>query len=791
MTSFRWCACGQVSARPWSWHPAIRAEFRQYRRSRAPALNLPFLDFANKNEEPTLAPVKRTYEQCFQEYLVYRAIADLRRSWRIVLPNLEQCALLSIDYADLDEIAATDTFWLAMPLLNQLEHAERRDFIATILDFFRLEYAIESETYLTQSRIKENEKRFGDLLRSPWTLDRNEELRDPFFIRLDPLHKSARMSSKSMGPASALGKFIKLYVRQRAQEGAEKLNLTDLNLKGEHYRHFILKLMGMLEQADYLKSQMARNERNEEVPVYRLRLNKIIWKLGDGKSIKADVIKQRSYKDQAPRPNEFFQALYQRDFSKTKRLRGEDHTGQLGTETRIEREDLFRQGLISALFCSPTMELGIDIGGLSVVHLRNAPPNPANYAQRAGRAGRSGQGALIFTYCSSYAPHDRHYFKEQEALVAGAVMAPRLDLCNRELLASHLNALAISLLGLPGLEGGNGLSPSIMRLVVDDNDKMPLASEVRAGLEIAPKPVQRTESHFQTHHQGFRTSACHGCELVLRPVDRTESAKIADHLDDALVRWRRLYRSARTILSRATQQIESGTLSLGSDEYRKHKRNQDQATRQLDLLRNDLRGKSAELSEFYPYRYFASEGFLPGYNFTRLPIRVFLPSNDTSGEFISRPRSIALREFGPQNIIYHNGRKYRVCQLVVQDAESALTEAKLSIKSGYFLTGDQKDLEICPFSGLNLSDAAHKEHLHNLMEMAESRAEEIDRITCEEEERRSRGYSIRTYFSVDGGHLERIHKAVARIQRKLPAQPALHSGGPPGARQPAVACSAG
>jgi hypothetical protein len=120
-----------------------------------------------------------------------------------------------------------------------------------------------------------------------------------------------------------------------------------------------------------------------------------------------------------------------------------------------------------------------------------------------------------------------------------------------------------------------------------------------------------------------------------------------------------------------------------------------------------------------------------------LPIRVFLPSNDTSGEFISRPRSIALREFGPQNIIYHNGRKYRVCQLVVQDAESALTEAKLSIKAGYFLTGDQKDLEICPFSGLNLSDAANKEHLHNLMEMAESRAEEIDRITCEEEERRS------------------------------------------------------
>ncbi|HRH79604.1 MAG TPA: DEAD/DEAH box helicase [Thiobacillaceae bacterium] len=742
------------------------------------ALNLPFLDFANKNEEPALAPVRRGYEQCFQEYLVYRAIADLRRSWRIVLPNLEQCGLLAIDYADLDEISATDEFWRSMPLLDQLSHAERKEFIGTILDFFRLEFAIESENYLTPSRIKEYEKQFRELLKSPWTLDRNEDLREPFFIRLDPLHKSARMSSKSMGPASALGKFIKLFARQRAQD----LDLTNLNLKGDHYRQFILRLMGMLEQADYLKSQMARNEKNEEVPVYRLRLNKIIWRLGDGKTVKADVIKQRSYKEQSPRPNAFFQSLYLRDFANSKRLRGEDHTGQLGTEARIEREDLFRQGQISALFCSPTMELGIDIGGLSVVHLRNAPPNPANYAQRAGRAGRSGQGALIFTYCSSYAPHDRHYFHEQEALVAGSVMAPRLDLSNRELLASHLNALAISHLGLPGLEGGNGLSPSIMRLVVDDNDKLPLASEVRAGLEIPPTQFAELKATFKRIIKDFEPELLnHSSGWYSDQWIEQNLSKIADHLDNALVRWRRLYRSARTILTRATQQIESGTLSLGSDEYRKHKRNQDQATRQLDLLRNDLKGKSAELSEFYPYRYFASEGFLPGYNFTRLPIRVFLPSNDTAGEFISRPRAIALREFGPQNIIYHNGRKYRVCQLVVQDAESALTEAKLSIKAGYFLTGDQKDLEICPFSGLSLGDAANKEHLHNLMEMAESRAEEIDRITCEEEERLSRGYNIRTYFSVDGGHLERVRKAVARTSenallnlRYIPAARLVH-----------------
>ncbi|MDO8812288.1 MAG: DEAD/DEAH box helicase [Gallionella sp.] len=735
------------------------------------ALAVPFTEYGNRKEEP-FSSVLEGYERCFQDYLLYRAIADLRRSWRIVLPNLEQCALLTITYANLELIAA-DKAWSGFPLLGELSLEDRKDFISTILDFFRLEFAIHSENYLTQSKIKEFEKNFREMLRTPWALDRNEELREPFFIRYDPLQKSARLFSKSMGPASALGKFVKLYVKK---------NEIDLDLKGPNYRTFIERLMTMLEQADFLKSQMAKNEKNEPVPIYRLRLDKIVWKLGDEKTVKADVIKQRSYKDQAPGPNLFFQSLYLRDFSKVKRQRGEDHTGQLGTDVRIEREDLFREGKISALFCSPTMELGIDIRNLSVVHMRNAPPNPANYAQRSGRAGRSGQAALVFTYCSTYSPHDRHYFNEQAALVAGAVMAPRLDLCNRELLASHLNALVASEIGMPGLNDVGTGRPSIMKLVVDDNDKMPLSKEVCSGLEMSDATFGDIKSTFKRVIHDFEDELeANGSTWYSDQWIDQNLSKISDNLDRSLDRWRKLYRSARIILTRATQKIESGTLSLGSDEYRKHKRNQDQATRQLDLLRNDLAGRSSELSEFYPYRYLASEGFLPGYNFTRLPIRVFLPTGDSSGEFVSRPRSIALREFGPLNTIYHNGRKYRVCQLVIQDAESALTEAKISSKTGYFMAGDALQNSVCPFSGIDLADNAAKEHLHDLIEMAESRAEEIDRISCEEEERISKGFEIRTYFAVDGGQIDRVRKAIAKTTenpmlnlRYIPAARLIH-----------------
>jgi len=678
------------------------------------ALDLPFLDYGNRDETPLLAAVRRDYEQTLQTFFFYRAVSDLRRSWRIVLPNLEQCGLLIVDYVHLKEIVGEQAFWADVPIVRNLSPAEREDFLASILDFFRLEYALHSENFLMPSRLKENEKAFRERLKAPWTLDRNEDLREPCVIRLDPLHRSVRLPSKSMGPASALGKYIKHISKQKS---------IDLEaLRGDHYRDFILLLMRKLKQADYLFEQPARNERNEEVPVFRLRIEKLLWRMGDGGTVKADIIKRRSYKEQSPKPNEFFRDLYRRDFSQAKRLRAEDHTGHVKTEDRLDREDRFRADWfiddarrrpdearirsqsISALFCSPTMELGIDIGGLSIVHLRNAPPNAANYAQRSGRAGRSGQGALVFTYCSSYSPHDRHYFNQQTSLVAGAVQAPRLDLCNRELLVTHLNALAISEIGLPGLESQGGERPSLMRFVIDDNDQMPLTPGVREGLRIAPATYNSLKATFRRVIKDFdseletRASAWYSDEWI----DKTLTT-LADSLDNSMTRWRRLYGSARALLTRATQPIQGGRLSVGSDEYKKYKRYQDQANRQLNLLRNDIGGGATERSEFYPYRYLASEGFLPGYNFTRLPLRIFMPTGNTTGEFISRPRSIALREFGPLNIIYYSGRKYRVSQQVVQDTESSLTEAKISTKAGYFLAGRKRISKFARSLGLILA----------------------------------------------------------------------------------------
>ncbi len=723
------------------------------------ALKLDFSEYANAIESP-FPHVRANIDEVFQNFLFYRALADLRRSWRIVLPSLEQCGLLSVGYKHLDDVAENHSAWSDVPLVRNLDPRRRKEFLTLILDFFRFEQAIHSESLLNRDRLGEFEKRFREQLKLPWSLDERERLMEPAVIRIETLNRSRHFYSKSIGPTSSVGKFVKHYAKMHP-------DLDSNEVQGDAYRNFIEAVLGKLEAADYLIRETVRNTADQPTPVFRLKLSQIEWRLGDGETVRADVVKRRSYKGSAPKPNAFFRELYERDFSSTKRFVAAEHTGQLGVEQRRDREERFRadwddenkilHDSISALFCSPTMELGVDIGGLSVVHLRNAPPNPANYAQRSGRAGRNGQGALIFTYCSSYSPHDRHYFLAQPQLVAGIVRAPRIDLTNRELLLTHLHALAISEIGLPGLDVVPGHAPSLMSLIDPNIKHLPLSQAVRAGLNIGPETKNRLRLIFERSINGILNQLARQDWYDDAWIDRNLE-NLADKLDESLDRWRDLYTSAKELLSRATQQIETGLLVVGSDDYKKYKRLQDQANRQLNLLRNDQQG-FGDLSEFYPFRYLAAEGFLPGYNFTRLPMRVFVPSGTSGGEFISRPRNLALREFGPLNVLYHSGSKYKIAQMVVQDAEAKLEEAVVSKKSGYFLTKNELALEICPFSNESLHDNANKIHFHDLLPLTESRAESIDRISCEEEERVSRGFEIKTYFSVDGGDMSRVRKA--------------------------------
>ena len=692
------------------------------------------------------AVIREDAQRALAKVLAHRVWTDLRRGWRYTNPSLSVLKLIDVKFVGLDEIAKDRARMMTvLPELGDVSVEKRKELLKRFLGAMLEGLSVNTES-LDLTVLDGIAQKSRTLLRSPWAIDSKEKPRGRSALIL-------RAPGKGVIGLREEQTLLRGGHNSRIARLINRIDVVGTKLSKSDYLEFLERLLGLLSEEGLV------------VPV-EIDTNLLGWRLSPSA---VRLVPGSALSDPTAQGNEYFHNLYlsiASDLSEGQSsfwgIEGREHTAQVAQKQREWREWRFRfevddqanlagsehraeikatgesDQFLPALFCSPTMELGVDISALNAVYLRNVPPTPANYAQRAGRAGRSGQAAVVVAYCASGSPHDQYFFERRNDMVAGIVRPPALDITNEELVRSHLHAVWLA-------ETKLALSSDIPEILDLHEKEFPLKTEIATAI-AKPTLVSRSLAPMKRVLNTILATDDGEHPAWLDDVDEfvlSVAMEAPKSFDRAFDRWRELYKSARSQLSAANERSEITGLS-GADR-RKIKAAQIQASDQITILEQ---GKASNGSDFYSYRYLATEGFLPGYNFPRLPLYAFIPGEDKTGSFLSRARFLAISEFGPRSLIYHEGRAYRVMKAKLPPEARGGDGSELATKDIYICPEcgacHEKEVERC--HGCN-AHMAGEIPVKQTLRIDNVEAMPTERITANDEERVRQGFEIQTVFS--------------------------------------------
>jgi ATP-dependent helicase YprA (DUF1998 family) len=582
------------------------------------------IGFAKRN-------LTRDEQAYWRRTLEYDAAGEFCRAahQRIALENL---ALVEVQYEFLDKVGS-DARFIECCRRARVEPTKGLMLVRAILDFMRRRRAVSFDFY----------QLFLDPRRAPWSyltvepynlavaehergaayfmLDRPEALRSKSVsgIKFEALVKDAERG--------ALGGIAQL-IYEKAGLGATI---------GEEWIRSVVALLvdyEILESPPMVPDPVRRHLGGKRPLQVSKRVVRLVRATKGWRCKKCSI--WRPYRDDAcfattsctgqssdlivaePDAENYYVSLYTTD--RPRRLKAQEHTAQIDQDTRARREQEFKEGRLEALVCSPTLELGVDIGDLKSVLLRNAPHGPANYVQRAGRAGRSLRIGFVSTFCST-GPHDRHCFEDPSWLVRGEFRPPIVRLNNDKVLIRHVRSFALE-------ELNEDFSWLMGDLLEDLQDPAKLKRDKYAPLIEGLAAESRRIGE--------------AAQVVFQRKDTVSEAVAAFPADfeRAVADWHRQ-------VVRLHQEFHQFARIVSTKESEQKRRARERAYRELTTDRE----KAFVLS------YFAEAGLLPSYQF---PIDTFaLDPGVADTPTLRRPAWIALFEFAPGNMVYANGHKLK------------------------------------------------------------------------------------------------------------------------------------
>ena len=316
-----------------------------------------------------------------------------------------------------------------------------------------------------------------------------------------------------------------------------------------------------------------------------------------------------------------------------------EHSAQQDSKTLQSLTSAFNSGRVNILNCSTTMEMGVDIAGISAVMMNNAPPGPANYLQRAGRAGRRGETtSAALTICSASA-HGSMLFANPDWPFSTPTSVPRVSLESADITQRHVNALLLSVFLKPL---ANTLNANCGWFFETEGDQTSWCRQFIAWLD--------------TYHDTSETARNDLAKVVQRTILASQPAGlIIAHTRESITlieqQWAGVISALESDL--ASQLVNGGDTSPAAKaiEFR------------LQRLRKE-----------YLLHELATQGFLPGYGFPTDVVSFVtttiedLKRKDNSSRrednrtrsrgYPSRDLPVALREYAPGADIALDGRVY-------------------------------------------------------------------------------------------------------------------------------------